>query len=195
MIGSASRRPAIARQTAVRSSGRPRPAVATTGTTSTPSRSERSLSSTAMPARRRLVHHAERDHGGHAGLDDLERQVEIAGQRRRVGHDHDRLGCAVLTAENRIDGHLLLRRACGERVGAWQIHQLGLAAVRERQRGSPQADGHPRVVADLSTRPGQRVEERRLAGVRVASDEHDRLAWRNGRPLGGQGCDRSRGRR
>ena len=147
--------------------------------------------------RLRLVDHVQRDHHRHAGLDDLQDQIETALYRPRVDDDHHRVGHLPATAEHLVDGDLLVRRVGAEAVGAGQIHQLDAGPAGQRNLPRRPGHGNARIVAHLGARAGQGVEDGGLARVGVAGDEHPRDPRPRGRIARRMGLEpgRRRGRR
>ena len=125
-----------------------------------------------------FVGHVERDDDRVADLEDLDGQIEGAGQRRGIGHDQDGVRPAGAASEQRLDGNLFLARAGGEGVRPRQIGQLDRPAAGQRDRGRSAIDGHAGIVGDARARAGQRVEDRGLAGVGIARHQHQRVARR-----------------
>ena len=123
--------------------------------------------------RARLVHHVERDDDVRAGFEDLGDEVEVARERGGVRHDEHGVGPLADAAQHGVDRHLLVARSRAEAVGARQIDQVRRAEAGNLDDSRRARDGDAGVVADLDVRAGERVEERRLAGVWIARDEDD----------------------
>jgi hypothetical protein len=121
--------------------------------------------------RARLVDHVEADQRRQARLEDLHGQVEMPLERACVGDEERRVRTDGVAREDLVDGDLLLRGARRERVGAGHVRELhGHRSERDARRAAIHGDA--RVVARAGARAGERVEERGLAGVRVAGDDH-----------------------
>jgi len=120
-----------------------------------------------------LVHHVEAQHQGDAQLQKLHRQVQVALQRPRVQHVHDRLGALV---HQEVARHELFGGIGREGVGSGQVHQ-----IEKRLIGAELADlllhGDAGVVAHVGSSACHGIEERGLACVGVA---------RQGDGVGGQ---------
>src|SRR4029450_10424123 len=76
-------------------------------------------------------------------------------------------------AEHRVHGDLLVARSRAQTVGAWKIDEFGGAKGGKIERRGRARDCDAGVVADLDVRAGERVEERGLAGVRIARNQDD----------------------
>ena len=120
----------------------------------------------------RDVVHVERQDGGHARLEDLRREVEVALEVARVG-DHDggvgplRVGA---TTEQHVHRDHLVGGPRREAVRAGEVEHLH--SGQPAQRAAPLVHGHAGVVPHLRVEPRERVEDRRLPGVGVADERH-----------------------
>ena len=122
-------------------------------------------------ARVQLVHHGERDAHRLAEPQHLRDQEERALERAGVHREHDavrRRHLRDLAAEH-ARHHRLVRRERREAVDAGQVDHAHARAADARVALAP-LDGHAGVVADARAQPGERVEERRLAGVGAADE-------------------------
>ena len=113
------------------------------------------------------VHHVERHHDGHAQIEDLRGQVQVALEVRRVHEVHDDVGAAV---QQVVARHDLLGRVRRQRVHARQVRDdhVFVAGVLPFLF----LNGHARPVANVLAGAGQIVEHRRLAAVRVAGKRY-----------------------
>ena len=113
----------------------------------------------------------------HAQFEHLSRQEEIALEVHGVDdHEHDLWCPAVrIAALEHVERDLLIGRAGRQRVTAWQIEDDDATSVRALERAFDTIDGDAGEVADTLPESGQRIEERRLAGIRVADDGNPQL--------------------
>ncbi len=114
----------------------------------------------------------ERDDHGDAQLDDLTREEQVAFEMHGVDHDEDDVGLPVrrVLAHEHFECDLLVGRTGGQRVAAGKIEQGNPPAVIDAERSFDALYGHARKIADTLPKSGERVEERRLAGVRITDD-------------------------
>ena len=110
----------------------------------------------------RLVGHVEAQNGVGPGLHDLCEQDQVPFQLRGVGDDHHHVG--------RV-GQLVLRDPLvggkrAEAVGPRQIDDVQSELVDVAAAGAA-LDRHPRIVRDVLARPGEGIEQRGLAAIRV----------------------------
>ena len=117
----------------------------------------------------RRVRHGERDDRGEAKLKQLLHQEQSLVEIRRIEHRENsvRLLRALHAPENHIDRDVFFERVCAQRVCAGQIDQLYCLVVNF-QDADMLLDGNARIVADLLLETGQAIEQRTLAGVRIA---------------------------
>ena len=108
-------------------------------------------------------------------LDDLRGVVKIALEVRRI-HNHDdeiRRWQFRQTIQQHIARDLFIERVRAEAVSAGQIEhadvRLGFDAG---EFAFLTLDGNARVIADLGTQAGERVEQRRLAAIWIAGQSH-----------------------
>ena len=149
-----------------------------------------------VPILLRHIHHVQRDQRGMAQFDHLGGVVQVALQVRRIHHHHDHRGRGQLRqpVEQHVARNLLVQGLRAQAVGAGQIEH---ARVQPRRRAQQPAflalHRHAGVVADFGAQTGQRVEQRRLAAVRIAGQDdvrrrrRTRLRGRSGRMGGGLG--------
>ena len=113
------------------------------------------------------VHHIDRDHHRQAQLGELRRQVEVALDVRAV---HDVQDGRRRVLDEIAPRDLLLQRIRRERVDARQV--LDDDRLVTLEEAVLLLDRHARPVADVLARACQRIEERRLAAVRVARERN-----------------------
>gem|GEM_PF-5562707 len=120
------------------------------------------------------VDHVERDHGGQAQRDQLQREAQMIVEVRRVDHNHQRVGqlFAGLLAQHEVAGHLLVGAGRRQAVGAGQVDQFDRPAVCQRQPARLALHRDARIIAQLLPRAGQRVEQGALARIGIA-DQRD----------------------
>ncbi len=118
-----------------------------------------------------LVHHVERDDRGDTGLEHLVREVEMPLQRARIAHHHDRCGSAPRPWKDRVDRDLLLGRSRGQAVGSRDVDQIDADSAVELDPAHASIDGDAGIVSGPRARAGERIEERRLAGIGVAGEQ------------------------
>ncbi len=117
-------------------------------------------------ARAQLVDHRQHETGGLVARDDLPDQHHRTLERTGVRHHDERVGrgdAGHAAIEHRVDDGFV-RRERIERIRPREIDRSGVAFA-EPERTLTAFDRHPRIVADLRAQPGERVEERGLAGV------------------------------
>ena len=117
----------------------------------------------------RLVHQVETHHRAIGDFQHLQHEVQIALEAGGIDHHHRDIG---LTEQQEVACHLFIETRRQERVGARQVHEL--VALVARGKGALGA-GHrlARPVAGVLAQARERVEDRALAGVRVAGQGHD----------------------
>lgn len=123
-----------------------------------------------------LIHHVEGDDERHVEFHELQAQIEVALDVRTVDDVDDGVGLLVKHELPRDD---FLARVGRQRVDARKVghRRFGMVAYSAVLA----VDRHARKVPNVLVRPGQCVEERRLARVLVADErEVDRLVSRNG---------------
>ena len=127
------------------------------------------------PAAAREVHHVDRHHGGELQALRGHDELEAAPQVRRVKHADDEIGPALAARDalEDVDRHLLVGRARMKGIGARKVEHADLLG-RADELALDALDGHARIVGDLLLRTRQNVEERRLAGVRIAEHRDER---------------------
>ena len=118
-----------------------------------------------------LVHHVERQHRRHAQRQQLQRQIEVALEIRRVDDVDDAVG---LVFQDEIAGHDLLRRVGAERVDARQIDHG--AVLLPADGAGFLVDRDAGEIADMLVGACQLVEQRRFAAVLVAGQGEDHSA-------------------
>ena len=119
----------------------------------------------------RDIHHVESDDDGDAEVEELRRQIQVAFEVRRIDDRDDQVRLVLAVAENDVDGQHLVGAAGREAVGAGQIDDVERAPVMPTD-SLLRLDGDAGIVADALVHAGELVEQRRLAGVRIA-DEGD----------------------
>ena len=122
----------------------------------------------------RLVDHVQRDDDAGTSLEHLVDEVQVPPERGGIDDDQDGVGPSAAAPEHRVDGDLFVARSCAEAVGAGKIDELSRAETRKVERASGAGDGDAGIVADFDVGAGERVEERRLARIRVAGNQNDR---------------------
>jgi hypothetical protein len=141
-----------------------------------------SASAEAQPARqrggidgqsaaRRQVHHVEGQHESWTARQHLADEHQVARQVARVGDDDDSIGCRSARAVEHGAGDGGFRGRHVEVVDPGQIEHLERQPVGVTVAGAHRS-GRAGEVRRLGAGAAQRVEERGLAGVRVA-DEGD----------------------
>ena len=118
-----------------------------------------------------LVHHVERQHRRHAQRQQLQRQIEVALEIRRVDDVDDAVG---LVFQDEIAGHDLLRRVGAERVDTRQIDHG--AVLLPADGAGFLVDRDAGEIADMLVGACQLVEQRRFAAVLVAGQGEDHSA-------------------
>ena len=116
---------------------------------------------------------------GQHGVDRLEHRVQLVLGHRRVGHVHDQVGAERLLERRRERLDELVRQLADEPDGVGQ--QVGAPADLERARGRVERVEEALAHAHVGAR--ERVQQRRLAGVRVAG-QRDRRQSRRARARG-----------
>ncbi len=123
------------------------------------------------------VHHVKRHHHRQAQVENLRREVEVALEVRGVHEVDDRVGAAgalparsCRVAQQVVARHDLLGRVRRERVDARQVRDGDVQSVRVG--ALLLLDGDARPVAHVLRGPGQVVEHRRLAAVRIAGKRY-----------------------
>ena len=123
------------------------------------------------------VHHVQRHHHRQAQVEDLRRKVEVALEVCGVHEVDDRVGTAgalparsCRIAQQVVARHDLLGRVRRERVDARQVRDGDVQSVRVG--ALLLLDGNARPVAHVLRGPGQVVEHRRLAAVRIAGKRY-----------------------
>ena len=111
------------------------------------------------------VHHVHGHHHRDAELGELRREVEVALDVRAVHDVQDDVGLLLHEVPAR---DLFLQRIGRERVDAGEV--LDDDVLVPLEKAVLLLDRHARPVADVLVRAGERVEERRLARVRVARE-------------------------
>ena len=105
-------------------------------------------------------------------LDDLRGVVKIALEVRCV-HDHDdEIGRRQFRQpiEQHIARDLFVERVWAEAVSAGQIEHADVRLGFDAGEFAFLAlDGDARVIADLGAQPGERIKQRRLAAIGIAS--------------------------
>ncbi len=127
---------------------------------------------------RRDVGHVQGDDARKAQALHRQHEPEAPPQIRGVHHAHDEVG-ALLAGRAAIQ-HI----GCDALVGRARIQAVGAGQVEHAQqlacgRGEPPflaLDGDTRVVRDLLAAPGEKIEERGLAAVRIADERRERAA-------------------
>ena len=116
------------------------------------------------------IHHVERRYCGQTQLQHLTRQIQVALQGRRIEQQNDALGLGLLRplSEQHLPGQALFRRDGSQTVQARQVEQSNPVLGQPRVT-DPAFDRRAWKVRGLGPQTGQSVEERRLAGVRVAN--------------------------
>ena len=113
-----------------------------------------------------LVHQVDVDHHPVGDVEDLQHEVQVALEPRRVDHRHRHVGPSE---QDELAGHLFVRAAGLQGVGARQVDDLhARAAVREGPFGPH--DGLAGPVAGVLPESGQGVEDGTLADVGVAGE-------------------------
>ena len=118
------------------------------------------------------IHHVERQNHRAADLEHLQREVEIAVEVGRVHHEDDQVGRrgVGLQAQQHVAHDDLVGRPGTQAVAAGQVEQLDAASGGERADPELLLHRDARVVGDLLPQSRERVEQRRLARIRVAED-------------------------
>ena len=115
-----------------------------------------------------LVHHVQRQHHRRLQLHELQRQIQVTLDVRRV----DDVDNAVrLFVQNEVARNDLLIRIRAKRIDARQVHN-GAVLVRARRAGFA-LDCDAGEIADVLVRAGELVEKRRLAAVLIADQSKD----------------------
>ena len=117
-----------------------------------------------------LVHHVQRKHHRHVQLHELQRQIQIAFDVRRIGDVDD---AGRLFGQDEPAGHALLVGVRRERVNARQVGDFGVRMSLDR--AALAVDGHAGEVADVLIGAGQLIEQRRLAAVLVPRERKGQL--------------------
>ena len=153
----------------------PRRRTATVSITGTPS-SVRSAGVELEPVALGEIDHVQRDDRRQAELDQLERKSEVVVEVRCVEDDDQRVGLALalLPAQQDVARDRFVGARRIEAVGAGEVDHFDRPAVGQRQAAGIPLDRDARIIADLLTRAGQRVEQRALAGIGVAGDGNER---------------------
>jgi hypothetical protein len=110
---------------------------------------------------------------GNAELADLAREEQVPLEMRRIDDDEHDLRPPVLAwsrPSSTSSAICLVGRAGGERVAAGEVEHRDAAPVGHAVRPFDALDGDAGEVADALPESGQRVEEGRLPGVRIADD-------------------------
>ncbi len=142
------------------------------------------------------VHHVEDDEEGDLQLDELQRQIEVPLEVRRIDDVHDEVD---IRAEQEVPCHDLVFGACRQRIDAGQIDQVDLLGasphrrtLRSRgvlilvhERGGEELahcieieeplfllHGDARPVSDALLATGETVEEGGLSAVRVSRNRY-----------------------
>ena len=122
------------------------------------------------------IEHVERDHDRQTERDQLEREAEMIVEVRRVDHHDQGVGqpLAGLRTGDEVARHALVGARGFEAIGAGQVDQIDDAAIGERQLARMALDRDAGIIANLLPGAGQRVEQRALAGIRIADQRHQR---------------------
>ena len=128
----------------------------------------------AQPRGARGVHHVEHEQQRAPELDDLQRQVKVAVEVGGIDHEHDEVGRrrVVLQAEQDIAHDHLVGRRRLQAVAPRQVNDVGAVPRRQFAGAGLLLHRDAGIIADLLPQPGQRIEQRGLAGVRVAKDRN-----------------------
>ena len=128
------------------------------------------------PVACRQIDHVERDHDRQAEVDQLQREAQMIVEIGRVDHHQQNIGQAFprLLAEQDVAGDGFVGAGRVEPVGAGKIDQFGNGATWQGEPSDVALDRYARIVSDLLTGAGERVEQRRLAGIGVADDRDQR---------------------
>ena len=135
------------------------------------------------------VHHRESHHDVKIALRQLAEEVKVSFQVPSVEHADEqvRLSTFVSHAIEHLDRDLLVLRDRVQAIEPGNVDDLD-PLPKEVELARDSLDRDAGVVADLLMRAGERVEERRLAGVRVADNGDQRRSRRAGTfPQFGQG--------
>jgi hypothetical protein len=122
------------------------------------------------------IHHVERDHGGQAERDQLQREAQMIVEVACVEDDEQsvRKPLALLAADDDVASHFLVGTRWVEAIGAGKIDQLDRTAVGEREAPRFALDGDAGIIADLLPCAGEHVEQGALAGIGIADDRDQR---------------------
>ena len=120
------------------------------------------------------VHHVQRDERGMAQLDDLGGVIKIPLQVRGVHDHHNQTGRRQFgqAVEQHVARNLFIQRIGAKAVRAGQIEDANAGFRRGAQQFAFLAfDGDAGVIADLGAQTGERVEQGRLAAIRIARQD------------------------
>ena len=122
----------------------------------------------------RHVHHVQRDERGMAQLDDLGGVIKIPLEIRGVHDHHNQTGWRQFgqAVEQHVARNLLVQRIGAETVCARQIEHADIdARWCAKQFAFLAFDGDAGVIPDLGAQTGKRVEQGRLAAIRIARQD------------------------
>jgi hypothetical protein len=116
------------------------------------------------------VDHVQRDHQWPAEFDQLTDEIEIPLQVARIDDNDDEVRRRRVSpqAAQHFHRHVLIGRAANQTVCARQIDDVHPSPVIELASAGFLFNGDAGVVGDLLPQAGERVEDRRLARVRIA---------------------------
>ena len=115
-------------------------------------------------ARNGNIHEVQRDDERQPHVEELEREVEVPLEPRRVHHRHDGVGLPV---EQRLARHPLVLGRGPQRVGPGQVHDADLLPLEPR-RGQRDFHRLAGIVGRRHAHAREPVEEARLADIGVA---------------------------
>ena len=118
-----------------------------------------------------LVHDVQGHHQRDAEVQDLEAQVQVAGQVGGIQHQDDRVGCAV---QQGLAGHPLIFRDAAQGVGARQVNDAD-ALVPQPGDGELDLDRLAGIVGRGHAHPGQAVEDAGFPDVRIPGEGDGQL--------------------
>ena len=122
------------------------------------------------------VHHVERHHDRLSERDHFQREAQMIVEIGGIEHQDDRVGPAFALLQSHDDAarHFLVGAGRIEAVAAGQIDQFRRPAVGKGEMSGFALDRDAGIIGDLLPSPGQRIEQRALAGIGVAREDNQR---------------------